>query len=470
MALVPIPIGEGSYQTRLQFAGNARFINAYLEQLGSHGKAPASAEAVPGLINKATLAGGAVRGLMTMEDTLFAIGGRVLYTIDPAFTATAVGGIASDGRCYLALNRQRPNPQVAIVCDGLVYVWQAGVVTRLNDPDLPPPIDVNFLDGYMLYLGVDGRFFGSAIDDATDIDALDFATAEKSPDGALRGAIRNREYWIFGGETTEIWQNTGGSGFPFARLTSLDIGCLSGASVASFNDTLVWIAPDKTVRLAQGYSPKVISSNAVSRDIARVTDPTSIVGWSYEDEGYAHYVMSSSLWTWEFQMHLETGHGAWHERKSAGLDRWVGEYGALFENKIICGHYNAGTLYQIDKDTHDEDGSDLIMTVQTPIVHAWPRRLEIASIHADFAAGVGLNAAAPNLDPQVSLQLSHDGGNTWRNELTKSLGQMGQYNTRQVWRRLGITNADGVTIKLSCSAAVARSLSGIAGDITALGA
>jgi hypothetical protein len=47
--------------------------------------------------------------------------------------------------------------------------------------------------------------------------------------------------------------------------------------------------------------------------------------------------------------------------------------------------------------------------------------------------------AAPGVDPQVMLRWSDDGGHTWSNEHWKSMGGIGQFGTRTIWRRLGAT-------------------------------
>lgn len=43
------------------------------------------------------------------------------------------------------------------------------------------------------------------------------------------------------------------------------------------------------------------------------------------------------------------------------------------------------------------------------------------------------------VNPQVMLRWSDDGGHTWSNEHWRSMGAIGQYGYRTIWRRLGIT-------------------------------
>jgi len=45
----------------------------------------------------------------------------------------------------------------------------------------------------------------------------------------------------------------------------------------------------------------------------------------------------------------------------------------------------------------------------------------------------------PGVIPKVMLRWSDDGGHTWSNEHWRELGRQGQYGTRVIWRRLGMT-------------------------------
>ena len=51
---------------------------------------------------------------------------------------------------------------------------------------------------------------------------------------------------------------------------------------------------------------------------------------------------------------------------------------------------------------------------------------------------MGLNTGQGD-DPQVMLRWSDDGGHTWSYEHWKSMGKIGQYGFRTIWRRLGMT-------------------------------
>ena len=51
----------------------------------------------------------------------------------------------------------------------------------------------------------------------------------------------------------------------------------------------------------------------------------------------------------------------------------------------------------------------------------------------------GTTPVVQGADPQVMLRWSDDGGHTWSNEHWVSIGRIGQYGRRAIWRRLGMT-------------------------------
>lgn len=74
---------------------------------------------------------------------------------------------------------------------------------------------------------------------------------------------------------------------------------------------------------------------------------------------------------------------------------------------------------------------------------ATPTATWFASFSVDGGNNTGwyllAHPAAPGYDPQVMLRWSDDGGHTWSNEHWVSMGRIGQYSTRAIWRRLGMT-------------------------------
>ena len=52
--------------------------------------------------------------------------------------------------------------------------------------------------------------------------------------------------------------------------------------------------------------------------------------------------------------------------------------------------------------------------------------------------GVGLNGDVQGSDPKAMLSWSDDDGHTWSDEITESVGKIGEKRVRVIFRQLGI--------------------------------
>lgn len=463
--LVPLNLGLRSNPGRDPAAGSARIVNAYAEDAGKEGKIQYPLWASSGLSSWTTLPATGVRAAIEVGAKLYVVSGRQVYAVDAAGSYRVIGGIATDGPVYMARNRRDP-AQIGIVSDGLYFLIDTGnnVFTHVSDADLPASSSIACLDGYFIFPGYGDKWFISALNDGSQIDALDFASAESNPDRIVRCETRETELVLFGERTIEWWKNTGAEDFPFGRVTSKEVGCLSAGSVCKIDETLAWIAHDGTVRLMDGYSARRISTHAIERDIAAVTAST-IRGMSWWEDGHTFYAITSDDWTWVYDLVT----GLWHERESYGLNRWRVSMISRLGSELIAGDYDTGALYKMARTYQDEAGQPLVMTVQTPPVMAYPYRLQFSELYVDVIPGAGLNTTTePNANPKLMLQFSDDGGVNWSNERMMSVGRLGNTKARIKALRLGVSREDGRMFKLSMSAAVVRGLTGAAVTITQL--
>lgn len=465
--LVTLALRGGSNRGRYGFEGAARHINCYLEIIGEEGKAGEAIYAADGWVNFATLLNGEdVRATLTVGATLYVVAGRRVYAVDLSGTATDLGAIAIDGFVTMAHNRKSPNPEIAIVCNGLYYLVTGNTMVQVSDADLPAPIAVFEVDGYFIFIISDGRFFISELNDGLTITALDFAKAEALSDPLVMGATRGRDVVLLGSRSVEFWQNTGGADFPFARQQSVNIGCLAAGSVAEVTavingstvDSIAWAATDEQggylgVMLLAGYGGQKISTHQVDRDIQSEPTPSAIRSFTWSRKGHVFYAIVGTSWTHVYN----TVTGKWHERRSYGLERWRASCHAKLGSMDIFGDYETNKLYRMTDTAYDEAGEPLVMEIITPAMHAFPARLQFHELYVDAVPGVGLNSSTEALaDPQLMISWSDDGGNHWSTERQESLGRQGERLKRVVTRRLG--TARSRAFKLACSAAVVRGI------------
>jgi hypothetical protein len=213
--------------------------------------------------------------------------------------------------------------------------------------------------------------------------------------------------WYFGTETTEVWVNTGNATFPFERDSAfIETGCLSKYSVVAFDNTIAFVDHRARVVKFNGYTPNVISTAEVERDLRRTKKAQrseEIEGFVWFDAGREFYVLSGPDWTWVYDASTQL----WHQKKSHLSTRWIGRgYIDAFDKHLI-GSIEDGNLYEMSHDYKDEDGSPLIMDLRTSILGPWPARVSWQEIAIDMEMGVG---NASDADPKVMISWSDDAG------------------------------------------------------------
>jgi hypothetical protein len=158
--------------------------------------------------------------------------GSEFYKIYPDFTYVKLGDITGTGPVSIADS----GTQIAIACnpDMFIYTETANTFEQVTDPDFAGAVTVSYIDGYFLFNQPDSQILWvTEILDGTQINPLAFAAAESSPDRVVANVVNNREAWIFGENTIEIWYDAGAIPFPLAPIQGAynEIGCISPFSI-----------------------------------------------------------------------------------------------------------------------------------------------------------------------------------------------------------------------------------------------
>jgi hypothetical protein len=112
-----------------------------------------------------------------------------------------------------------------------------------------------------------------------------------------------------------------------------------------------------------------------------------------------------------------------------------------FNNEIIVGDYEDGKLYAFDLDVYADNSQIQKWLRSWRAISPGQNNLKRTAQHMlqlDCESGVGLNNGQGS-DPQVSLRWSDDGGHTWSNYHARTMGKIGEFGERVIWRRLGMT-------------------------------
>jgi hypothetical protein len=458
-APITIPFPRSSQPGQRPGEGAGRLVNTFCEVDGDLVRWPA----VPGLVAFGDMLRSTPRGATDIGGVLYAAYSNVVLSVSSSGTPTLLSGaLSGDGPVTWSRNNKASSPDVVVVSEQGAFTVTPTTVSSFADPDLPQPNSVSPLGGYHVFTIGDGRIFTTGLNTIT-VDALAFATAESNPDGLIRGVTHGNVFFAMGTDSIEIWRNAGTSPFPLARDSStIPVGLLGPWAVAGqdngWDGPLIFVAADGTVRVLNGYTPDIISNKDVERDIAKISDKTTIRASVYVVGGNPIFSLQSPSWTWEYNVRT----GFWHERQSYGALRWRGSTSVKFAGKWLIGDVQSTKLQEVSEAAYTEDGAALVTRWEAGPVKQFPDRTQVPAAFFDFTTGQGsILGSDDEVTPKASVSWSHDGGATWSVPITaRLLGQQGQFDTLVRVNRMGLSTHHGIRIAIESSSPVYRVLRG----------
>lgn len=417
-----------------------RHLNLYAEV--TEDKSQLSFFGTPGLTLRLSSFGDTpLRGWIAVGDLYYVVHRGTLYSVNNAGTTTALGTLnTTTGRVDMDYNGT-----LILIVDGTnLYTYTIGgafaQVTGVFVPD--GARTCTWLAGQFVVDQATGdQFYTSPT--GTAWDALDFASAESNPDGLVRVLADNGEVVLAGVKTTEFWGISPSGDFPFAAITgaTAEFGLAARWSLCQFNSGLAALMQPHggqvQVMFIKGYVPTPISTqemDAIINGYAAVSDATA---YSYMLGGHPMLQINfpSAAKSWLY----DASTGMWSPLEY-GLEgaRHRGEMQLDYLQKSIIADYSNGNVYDLDPDVYTDNGAAIAREIVSRHVFRGNKRTRIDQLYVDMEVGVGLSSGQGS-DPQVMMQISKNNGATWGNELWKSLGRVGAYLQRVVWRRLGVS-------------------------------
>lgn len=379
------------------------------------------------------------RGGIAVGDLAYVVHRGTFYEVNNAGVSTSRGTLNTvSGRVDMAYN----GTQILVVdgTNGYTYTISSATFAQVADPDFPNGARTcDWQDGY--FLVEDGNEFAiSALDNGTAWDSLERASAEANPDNIVRVMAIQGQAFLFGPETTEAWTNVGALDFPYQRVAGgvIPWGLAARWSAAKYQNSIAGLFQnsngDVQVGILNGYAVQPISDPELESVLNKYTVKSDATGLAYMYSGHPFYQLNfpseGKSWLYEGKS------GLWSELQS-GTGRHRAEIAFNFQNRILVLDYNTGDLYRFNPDTYSDNGATIYRELISSHIFS-EDRFSIAKLWVDMETGVGL-ATGQGSAPQIMLQVSKDGGNTFGSEKWASIGAIGKYTTRAEFRRLGMS-------------------------------
>lgn len=376
-----IPLGIDAYRRGDSFQPEVRLVNMYLEADKS-GASPDQFFRIqrPGLAPFQTL-GADIRGIWQQDGVLdsaaFAVAGTGLVSFDGA-TSTPIGTVADGDRVPFAANYQK----LFLLSTTIAYQYGSIPFAAIAMPDSRDVADIDTLNNYLILGCPDGRFYWM-VPGADVVDPLDFATAESSPDGLVAVRRLVDELWLLGGNSGEVWQETGDISAPFQRAggRTIEQGCLYRDTVRRFDNSLVWVNNQgKVVRAAQ--TPQVISDAGIEQRIEQRTDALSALVLKFV--GHEIYVLKIPG---QGSFAYDAVTSQWCEFASLGATEWKPHVTPEYSTSLYLGDETSGKIWLFDSSVNTDDGAPFLRLASGNVA-----LMGKPAKQSSFSVGVGASA------------------------------------------------------------------------------
>lgn len=355
---------------------------------------------------------------------------------------------------------------------------QAGVAFSVTEPF--GAITGAYLGGYFLVNrnNVNVRQFNwSNLNDGNIWDPLDYAQKESNPDPLRSLLVHDSQFYLFGYDTFEVWQNiVDSNGQPFQRINGAGgkYGSISPWGPIAIEGRVYFLSADSNGGLGayvlNGFTPVRISTYAEEAkwDTLNLGDGNTARSYSYREEGHTFWVINFGQYCWAYDI----GENRWTQLQI--YNTGTGVYGPFVDDyhvfvpswgtggtHLTGGRLNS-TLYDTSVNTYTDGGFAKKWQRQLPYNYGNGGNLiYFGRMTLEMETGAG--PASP--EDVITRERSDDRGITYGNAQTAGIGVAGERAKRvfwpaggasrdPVWRFSGITSSKVAMVNLIAEAEV----------------
>ena len=454
MAKTPLPLAQGFYVSESLPLSAQECVNLYPSIPETRTLTEANLFMTPGLEevedagSSNTNRGAHVfngRAYFVNADTLYRLDRSVPVSGGETFSLVPLGTIPGSERVKIADNGTQMCivvPELSVQFNAYIYEDVGETLTQVSDSDFDGPVSsVEFIDGYFVFTKKDGnKYFISALRDGLNYNALDFADAESDPDPIQAPAVYRNQLIIFGTETFESFQNVGGPDFPFIRTGVVERkGLFAPSTLIESDGFLFWIGGTSRekpqIYIYSGARPERISTRAIEFALKSYSkeEIEAAFAWEYSEDGstFIGFTLPSETFVYDLSTQV------WHQRASDDVDgnRTAYRISNIIEayGDLYTGDIQNGNIGRISKNTLDEYGANIKRRVVLPPIDANGSRIWADQV--ELYTDPGTSVLGEN--SKVRLSWSDNGGRTFSDPRTRTIGVQGNYTNRVIWRALG---------------------------------
>ena len=374
---------------------------------------------------------------------MISVVGDGVFIIDTNLTLTLVGRLdTSSGPVFIAENN---NNQIGVVDGKSLFLLDFNDTENLTFNKILlgfNPLYITFIDGYFISPVRNSQEWRlSALNDGTSwpTGGANVGELETKPDHTLVTIAFNRQLFVMGNVTTEIWHDIGNTLFPFQRdnTISIDYGVVSADTVAARFGRLVWLAFNEqgtpVILISSGGPPAEISTDGIEFILGTITRPELASAFLFEQDGHIFYQITFPFDNLSLVYDFETQ--LFFTLTDPASNFHIARETVFFNNKNFFVSFNDGFLYEFGTKFTTYDGFSIPRSRITKNFRMKDgRRFPLLNANITLEQGASRELQA------VDISMSKDGGASFGNIQRKKLNSLGNRRNRLRFWQLGSAN------------------------------
>lgn len=437
-----IPIVNGIYSDQ-----NADYRTSYPRNMVPVPKEQGISEGylrpADGIVSFAT-GTGLDRGGINWNGVCYRASGGFLLRVNIDGTTTNLGALGGT----LPVTMDYSFDRLGIAAGGKLYYYTGSALQQVTDPDIGTVLDVIWVDGY--FMTTDGQFLVvTDLTDPTQVNPLKYGSSEVDPDPIVAILKLRDEPHAINRYTIEVFNNIGGSGFPFQRNEGAQIQrgavgtyacCLfsqGNAEVIAFvgggrnEPCAVWVGANSQTSKISTREIDTILQGYTEGELAAIVLETRI------DKSHQHLLLHlpDQCLVYDAGASQAMQIPVWFSMTSSveGLGQYRARGLVWCYGRWIVGDPTSSAIGTLDDSLSTHYGAVTGWDFQTKIIYnaskgAIMHGIELVSLPGRVALGA---------DPVIWTSYSIDGV-TWSQEKTAPAGVQGYRNRRITWYRQGM--------------------------------
>lgn len=459
MEVVTVPLGQGAYTEESPILSAQDALNMYYVE--SPAVDPGNSTfnygwyPTPGSAAYKTLSatGSQVRAVHENNGNIYAVVDNTVYKVSTTGTITNLGTIGTSyGDVVIADNTLH-----ALIADGNASNYTINlstdaleVINDVNYPGFATSVCEN--NGYLVISSSSNKVWHSALYDARTWSIASRQAFYTYSGGGNLKAVASQGIYLFaiGEFGIEVLTVAETVPFAFAKNTGIKISkgspSVRGSVIAG--ETLYTLANTKGsfefIRVSNSGQAEVISPPAISQQINDFNTVADCVAYRYFYRGYefVRWIFPAGSATYDYNIKLNR----WSRVSTGDLGRHISHCYCNVRGRHIIGDFQSGKLYEMSGTYYTDNGLRITRKLYTPNFRVGTSSARVNYVTLIHQPGVGTVSTDTTLsDPQVSLELSEDGGQSWWSAGNRDLGQIGQRLENPTWNKLGVMQGRSLT-------------------------